>query len=178
MYATEHPWKDAELFATQAHASIGQLRKYTREPYIRHPIAVAEMVRRALPHDLNAIRAALLHDVVEDTPITLAAIREHFGEDVAQLVDALTDYQTPADGNRAFRKKNYREKIGASCPRAKTIKIADCLHNGRDIAKYDPRFALTYLQEIEELVPFLEEGDRELLQQLKTFLTVQMLLLT
>jgi (p)ppGpp synthase/HD superfamily hydrolase len=72
-------------FATTAHASINQRRKYTGEPYIVHPIAVAELVR-SVPHTPEMIAAAYLHDVVEDTPVTIEEIREEFGPQVAELV--------------------------------------------------------------------------------------------
>src|SRR5688572_2066454 len=93
----------ARGFAERAHAAIGQRRKYTGEPYIVHPIAVAELVR-SVPHTPEMIAAALLHDVVEDTPVTLAQIEAEFGPVVADLVDWLTDVSRPADGKRQVRK--------------------------------------------------------------------------
>jgi (p)ppGpp synthase/HD superfamily hydrolase len=89
---------DAKLFAAAAHGAIGQKRKYTGEDYIVHPIAVAEIVR-SVPHTEVMIAAALLHDVVEDTPVTL---EERFGCEVRELVDWLTD--KPEKGNRKERK--------------------------------------------------------------------------
>jgi (p)ppGpp synthase/HD superfamily hydrolase len=73
-------------FAIAAHASIDQRRKYTGEPYIVHPIAVAALVR-SVPHTPEIIAAAYLHDVVEDTPVTIEEIRAEFGDEVAALVD-------------------------------------------------------------------------------------------
>lgn len=80
----------AHAFATDAHGDIDQRRKYTGEPYIVHPIAVAELVR-SVPHTPEMIAAALLHDVVEDTPVTIEGIETEFGARVAELVGWLTD---------------------------------------------------------------------------------------
>ena len=75
-------------FAKTAHESIDQRRKYTNEPYIVHPAKVAEIVSN-VTDDENMICAAWLHDVVEDTPVTLADVRDKFGDDVAHLVLSL-----------------------------------------------------------------------------------------
>lgn len=56
-------------FARVAHAAVGQLRKYTNEPYIVHPLEVARIVK-SVPHDSNMVMAAYLHDVLEDTKIS------------------------------------------------------------------------------------------------------------
>ena len=79
--------KDAYALAEQAHE--GQKRK-TGQPYIIHPIAVANIAAEELELDANTVIAAFLHDVVEDTPYTVEDIRERFGDDVAFLVDAVT----------------------------------------------------------------------------------------
>ena len=65
----------AKAFATQAHASIDQRRKYTGLPYIVHPEAVAELVE-ATGAGPEVVAAAWLHDVVEDTPVELEQIRQ------------------------------------------------------------------------------------------------------
>jgi (p)ppGpp synthase/HD superfamily hydrolase len=93
----------ALAFATAAHASIDQRRKYTNEPYIVHPIAVAKLVK-TVSHTPEMVAAALLHDVVEDTPITSEEVRAEFGPIVGELVDWLTDVSRPGDGNRRLRK--------------------------------------------------------------------------
>jgi len=88
----------ARAFATAAHAAVKQLRKYTGEPYIVHPAAVAEIVK-SVRHTPEMIAAAWLHDVVEDTGVTLEAIESEFGADVTSLVFWLTDQSKPSDGN-------------------------------------------------------------------------------
>ncbi|GBQ92172.1 metal dependent phosphohydrolase [Asaia krungthepensis NRIC 0535] len=92
----------ARIFATRAHASIGQKRKYDGRDYIVHPEAVALIVATAGGRP-EAVAAAWLHDVVDDTPVTQAEIDDHFGPDIGALVEMLTDVSRPEDGNRAMR---------------------------------------------------------------------------
>jgi len=149
----------AKQFADVAHE--GQKRKYTGEPYILHPVAVAELVR-SVPHTPAMIAAALLHDVVEDTPITLDEIERVFGFEVAVLVEMLTDVSKLSDGNRAARKAIDREHTAKASPAAKTIKLADLIENSKSIMAHDPAFAKVYLVEKALLLEVLREGDATL----------------
>ena len=81
----------ARVFATAAHAAAAQLRKYTNEPYIVHPTEVASIVDNVEGSTHEMVAAAWLHDVVEDTGVTIEVIRAEFGEKVAELVGWLTD---------------------------------------------------------------------------------------
>lgn len=148
----------ARLFATAAHAAIDQRRKYVNTPYIEHPGEVAAIVE-LYGGDAEMIAAAWLHDVVEDTAITLDMVHQEFGADVAGLVDALTDLQTPADGNRTTRKRRTAEKLAAADGRAQTIKYADLIHNTESIVAYDPHFAKAYLIEKRQLLEMMQGGD-------------------
>jgi len=80
----------ALLFATAAHYAIGQTRKYSGEPYIVHPVAVAELVM-SVPHTPEMVAAALLHDVLEDTDVPYSVLEEEFGSTVAEYVQLLSD---------------------------------------------------------------------------------------
>jgi (p)ppGpp synthase/HD superfamily hydrolase len=151
-------------FATDAHGSIDQRRKYTGEPYIVHPIAVAELVR-SVPHTPEMIAAALLHDVVEDTPVTLSQIQAASGTAVADLVGWLTDVSRPQDGNRRTRKHLDLLHTAQAPAAAKTIKLADLIDNTRTIARYDPSFWRVYQREKEALLAVLREGDARLWAQ-------------
>ncbi|WIJ24142.1 HD domain-containing protein [Devosia sp. RR2S18] len=151
----------ALAFAAAAHGSINQRRKYTGEPYIVHPIAVAEIVR-TVPHEGPMIAAALLHDVVEDTPVTIEEILNEFGREVGELVDWLTDVSGPADGNRRKRKHLDLLHTAKATPAAKTIKLADLIDNTRTTAKYDPSFWRVYKREKIALLEVLKEGDSTL----------------
>lgn len=128
-------------FAWAAHA--GQVRKYTGEPYICHPITVAHMVESAGGSKME-IAAALLHDVVEDTPVTLSEVARNFGDSVAELVGWLTDTAT---GNRAERHAQAVAKWSLAPVGAVTVKLADLIDNTRSIARHDPKFARVYIPE-------------------------------
>lgn len=154
----------ALAFAKAAHASIDQRRKCTGKPYIVHPIAVAELVR-SVPHTPEMIAAAYLHDVVEDTPVTIEQVREQFGSDIGELVDWLTDISRPQDGNRRVRKEMDRHHLAKAPPAAKTIKLADLIDNSRTIRERDPSFWKVYLREKLALLEVLKEGDASLWQQ-------------
>jgi (p)ppGpp synthase/HD superfamily hydrolase len=128
-------------FAWAAHA--GQVRKYTGEPYICHPLTVADMVGRAGGAHTQII-AAILHDVVEDTPVTVSEVAANFGPRVAELVEWLTDTAT---GNRAERQAASVEKWSRAPLAAVTVKLADLIDNTRSIARHDRRFARVYIPE-------------------------------
>ena len=151
----------AYRFARDAHGD--QKRKYTGEPYINHPIAVAHIVMTTDP-DCEMVCAALLHDVIEDTSKTYEDIRDvGFGDSIARLVVELSDVSKPEDGNRAFRKAMDREHLARACDRAKTVKLADLINNSESITKYDPNFASVYMKEKQLLLPLLKGGDQSLM---------------
>jgi len=156
-------WEDDQIadaleFATYHHAAIGQKRKYTGDDYIVHPIAVMEIVR-SVPHTVSMLKASILHDTVEDTNATLDDIREKFGNEVYELVEMLTDVSKPEDGNRAFRKAKDLQHTAMASAAAKTIKLADLLHNSVSILKYDAGFAKVFITEKTALLKVLADGD-------------------
>lgn len=145
----------ARQFATLAHD--GQVRKYTNEPYIEHPIAVAAIVSSVIAEP-EPITAALLHDVVEDTPIELDEIRNVFGHRVMQLVEQVTDISRPADGNRKTRKAIDRQHLARADADGQTIKLADLIDNTGSIVAHDPKFAKVYMAEKRDLLEVLTLG--------------------
>ncbi|GEN24570.1 hypothetical protein HCU01_25190 [Halomonas cupida] len=154
----------ARLFATAAHAAIDQRRKYGGAPYIEHPEAVARLVAEHQADEVM-MAAAWLHDVVEDTAVSLELVREEFGENVAGLVDALSDMQTPEEGNRAARKQRAAQRLSLADPRAQTIKYADLIHNTSSIVRHDRGFARIYLEEKRHLLEIMDQGDPGLRQR-------------
>lgn len=154
----------AQDFATSAHKRIDHKRKYTQQAYSVHLSTVAKIVS-SVTDDEEMIAAAWLHDVVEDTPATLFEIETHFGVGVAELVENLTDISKPSDGNRQQRKEIDRHHIADATVRAKTVKLADLIDNCRDICKHDPRFAMTYLKEMNTMLAVLTDGHPELFKQ-------------
>jgi len=150
-------------FATQAHK--GQFRKYTGEPYITHPLAVMEIVRGVPGHTEEMLVAAVLHDVVEDTDVSLMEIQEEFGDAVSDLVLHLTDISTPEDGNRLKRKRKDAEWYAQGSAQAQTIKVADFIDNTRDIAQHAPKFWEVYKMEKLYALDLLQEADTDLWHQ-------------
>lgn len=148
---------DAWSFATKAHE--GQTRRYTGEPYIVHPIAVANMVKDIMGIEReDMICAALLHDTVEDTDTTNADIAREFGAEIAELVNMLTDVSRPEDGNRAVRKNLDLIHLSTASPDAQTIKLADLIDNSRTIIQYGKGFTPIYMVEKRALLGVLMEG--------------------
>jgi (p)ppGpp synthase/HD superfamily hydrolase len=144
-------------FATEAHR--GQKRKYTGENYITHPIAVAKILCSVENHDEDMLVAALLHDTVEDTSVTIETVRAEFGQTVAELVGWLTDTSKPSDGNRAARKAIDRLHSAAAPAAAQTIKLADLIDNTLTIEAHDPGFAKVYREEKRLLLDVMTAGD-------------------
>ena len=136
----------ADMFAEVAHAAVGQVRKYTFEPYITHPRAVSEIVR-VYNGTVEMQTAALLHDVVEDTDVTIEMVRAYFSASVADMVDWLTDVSKPEDGNRAVRKAMDKDHLARATYEAQFVKCADMMHNSEYIVERAPSFAVQYLKE-------------------------------
>ncbi len=151
----------ARIFATAAHAGAGQVRKYTNEPYIVHPAEVVSIVK-TVPHEPEMLAAAWLHDVVEDTDVTLELIWDEFGAIVTSYVHWLTNPSTKADGNRAARKAKDRDFMSRAPAAVKTIKLADLISNCSSILQHDETFARVYLEEKRLMLEVLREGDQEL----------------
>lgn len=120
--------QDAYWFAEEFHQ--GQYRK-SGEPYITHPLHVAILLAE-LGLDDCAIAAGLLHDVVEDTGCTTRGLVDHFGEDVAFLVEGVTKLDQLSCVSREERQlESYRKMFVAMAQdiRVIIIKLADRLHN-------------------------------------------------
>lgn len=155
-------------FASNAHQ--GQVRKYTGEPYINHPVEVAHIVASAGgTHQM--VCAALLHDVIEDCGVTQKELSRLFDDNIVHMVVDLTDISKPSDGNREARKGIDRYNLSKAWPESKTVKLADLISNTSTIAKHDPEFAKTYMKEKALLLEVLGAGDRELLNRCKSILS-------
>lgn len=127
------PVMEAYRFAREAH---GPQRRASGEPYITHPLAVAEILAE-LGLDPDAVQAALLHDVPEDTEYSLADVEERFGADVAHLVDGVTKLSKfSARSHEEQQAENIRKMFLAMAEdiRVVLIKLADRLHNMRTLS--------------------------------------------
>lgn len=167
----------ALIFATAAHGAVGQLRGTLDKPdtpYIVHPIEVAETVASIPGIPVEAIITALLHDVVEDTKVSILVIEQLFGTQVAEYVLHLTDYFTPErfpTWNRGARKKLEAIRYQTVPPLVKTIKLADGLSNTPSIAENKPKFMPVYGPEKRQVLESLRGGDEKLWNRLDQMLT-------
>lgn len=110
-------------------------RRKSGEPYIFHPIAVARICAEEMGLGTTSIVAALLHDTVEDTHITLQDIEDNFGLKVRKIIDGLTKIPEVMDDNVSLQAENFRKLILTISDdlRVAFIKIADRLHNMRTL---------------------------------------------
>jgi GTP pyrophosphokinase len=141
VHRTNHPKVDTRLLqrgydlAEECHR--GQLRK-SGDPYITHPLAVATILAE-LGMDTTTLVAALLHDTVEDTGMSLDRLSRDFGADVAHLVDGVTKLDKVKFGDAA-EAETIRKMVVAMArdPRVLVIKLADRLHNMRTLRFLPP----------------------------------------
>ncbi len=137
-------------FAAEAHKH--QKRK-SGEPYITHPLAVANILAD-MQMDTVCIQTGLLHDVVEDCGVTLEGLRENFGDDVARCVDGVTKLSKISFANRDDRQaENLRKMLLAMTTdiRVVIVKLADRLHNMRTIESLTPERRESIAQETLEI---------------------------
>ena len=137
-YPAEEAQKIEQAFTFAYNAHNGQLRK-SGEAYIIHPVAVAKILI-GFGMDYQSVIAALLHDVVEDTPVTSEEVKRLFGETVALLVEGVTKLgKVPLASREEQQAENLRKLLLAMSEdiRVIIIKLADRLHNMRTL-KYVP----------------------------------------
>ena len=131
--------------ALEAHSSM---RRKSGEPYIFHPIAVARIAAEEIGLGTTSIVCALLHDVVEDTDITLEDIEKEFGPKVANIIDGLTKISGVFDTNSP-QAENFRKMLltMANDVRVILIKLCDRLHNMRTLEHMSDRGQLKIASE-------------------------------
>ncbi len=125
-------------FARQAHKGV---RRLSGEPYITHPIAVAQIACEEIGLGSTSICAALLHDVVEDTDYTVEDIENIFGPKIAQIVDGLTKISGGIFGEKASAQAESFKKLILTMSddiRVILIKMSDRLHNMRTLGSQRP----------------------------------------
>lgn len=154
------------LIAKTAHKAINQKRKYTGANYFIHPLEVHNILKEYTDDEV-ILSVGLLHDVVEDTEITLDFISENVSQEVAYVLEMVTDISKPEDGNRNFRKRMDREHYKTADYRGKMVKLADVISNGIDIQEHDKKFSVRYFYEIDLLLPFLKVESKLYMRALK-----------
>ena len=118
--------------ALEAHKNM---RRKSGEPYIYHPIAVARIAASEIGLGTTSVVCALLHDVVEDTEMTLEDIQVLFGKKVASIIDGLTKISTVFDQTSSLQAENFRKMLLTLSDDVRVIlvKLADRLHNMRTL---------------------------------------------
>jgi guanosine-3',5'-bis(diphosphate) 3'-pyrophosphohydrolase len=169
MYSNDQIIEKVKDFASRAHGE--QKRKYSQDPYIVHPMRVMSTCSSCTT-DIAVLSAAILHDVIEDTPVTSEEISEFLhgimppeaAEKTVGYVIELTDIFTRQNYprvNRRHRKQQEAERLSKVSSEAQTIKYADILDN-TDITRNDPDFAHTYLREARDLLQRMKNGNPSL----------------
>src|SRR5690606_13637927 len=111
------------------------MRRKSGEPYIYHPIAVAQICAEELGLGVTSVVCGLLHDTVEDTDLTLEDVRQIFGDEVAKIIDGLTKISGVFDQSQSIQAENFRKIILTLSDdlRVILVKLADRLHNMRTL---------------------------------------------
>jgi len=156
----------AEIFARAAHSAVRQTRKFSggKVPYIVHPMRVADLVSEGRG-TVEMQAAAWLHDVVEDTGVTLTVITAEFGNTVARYVDYMTERKEYFDTKEA-RKLATVEKMKNAPVEVKIIKTCDIIANAEDlyfnydrVYAEDPEFPYRWINEQRRLFGVLCQDD-------------------
>lgn len=162
-------------YAKKAHE--GQMRKYTPEPYIVHPVRVMELCKE-YTSSIPVLCAALLHDVLEDTEVSkedlkqflLSVMNDKHASLTLCLVVELTDVYVKKDypqWNRKTRKKKEADRIAQTDAASQTIKYADIIDNCKEIVKYDQEFGPKFLHECKMLLQRIPKGNVQLYERAK-----------
>ncbi len=162
-----------QKFADNAHGQ--QLRKYTGERYIVHPVRVMEMTRE-FHLDICVHAAALLHDVIEDTAVTIDQLEKELlnvmgaseVRRVIQMVVELTDIFIKENYprlNRKKRKEKEARRLSGISSDAQSIKYADIIDNVKDIVRHDIEFAKVYVLETKNMLQVMSAGNPTLRQR-------------
>ena len=167
--ADEDALNRAYVFAMKAH---GQQKRASGDPYFSHPLEVAGILTD-YKLDTQSIITALLHDTIEDTDVTSDEIEEHFGGEVAQLVEGVTKLtKIELQSGQSDQAENFRKLVLAMSEdiRVLLVKLADRLHNMRTlhfITKFDKRRRIA-LETMEIYAPLAERmGMQEMKNELE-----------
>jgi (p)ppGpp synthase/HD superfamily hydrolase len=154
----------AAAFARRAHAQ--QRRKYNERPYINHPARVAGRAAAHPRASETLVTAAFLHDVVEDTPHSLSDISAEFGNEVARLVQELTNPSKEMNAPRRDRKRFDRDHLAKVSVEAKIIKMLDRIDNLQEMTDAPASFRQTYCEESRLLAEVVGDADPDLKAEL------------
>lgn len=139
--------REAFQLSLEAHKNM---RRKSGEPYILHPLAVAQICAEEIGLGVTSVICALLHDTVEDTDITLDFIKLKFGEKVARIIDGLTKISGVFDQpDRSIQAENFKKMLLTLSDdvRVILIKLADRMHNMRTLDSMSPKSQLKIASE-------------------------------
>jgi (p)ppGpp synthase/HD superfamily hydrolase len=152
-------------------AHEGQVRKYSNEPYWKHPLAVARILAKFKVEYPLLLEVALCHDILEDTDVKLGQLirgvlacgygiaeATYITDGVVALTDVYTSEAYP-EKNRKERKALELGRISKMRPEYQSVKYADILHNMTPIIQNDPLFAKVYLAEKRDILSTIRMGD-------------------
>ena len=170
-------------FADKAHGN--QMRRYTPERYIVHPVRVMKTCK-VYSSDITILAAALLHDVLEDTPVKkeelqaflLKLMSEEEANKTVQLVEELTDIYIKENypfWNRKNRKIKEAERLEKTSAAAQTIKYADIIDNAPEVTEKEPDFAKKFIPEYKALLKRITKGNPILYENAKEVVNTCML---
>ncbi len=158
--------KAVKVFASGNRERINMNRAANQQTCEAHLKGVADLVASVTDAE-DAIAAAWLHDIVEDTDVTVRGVERRFGRGVAKLVSELTPVSRTSDGDRTARFERDKKFFANISPVAKTIKLADLIDTCRDLYKSGhPQFG-RYAGEAGELANVLVGADRKLMERLR-----------
>lgn len=157
-------------YADKAHGD--QMRKYAPDRYIVHPERVMKMCKE-YTDDISILAAALLHDVLEDTPVSADEMSDYLhtilppaaAKKTLEMVVDLTDVFISADYpglNRRARKMKELERLMKTHPDSQTIKYADIIDNTKEIVVHDRHFAGVFLRECKVILDEVSKGNPDL----------------
>jgi guanosine-3',5'-bis(diphosphate) 3'-pyrophosphohydrolase len=169
----EYILEQVTRFADNCHGD--QMRRYVPDRYIVHPIRVMETCKQ-YTDDLPTLSAALLHDVLEDTPVTKESIEaflrtimsEADAKRTVMIVEELTDVYIKSKfpkWNRRKRKDKEANRLAETSAEAQTVKYADIIDNAPEIAEKDPDFAQRFLPEYRALLKKITKGNPQLYER-------------
>lgn len=158
--------KTARLFANESHDRFSSGRISTLQNLPAHLKSVAHIVS-SVTDDETTIAAAWLHDIVEDTAVTLGDLERRFGSKVARLVGEVTIPFSPGYRNRVNRLAATRERLAHASEAAKTIKLADLIDTCSDLHKNNAVSFIAVASEADALASVLEGGDSRLFARLR-----------
>ena len=157
--------RKAHAFAAKAHAGV--YRMGSGEPYVEHCERVAASLA-ALGFPEYVVAAALLHDVVEDCPVSSAELAAEFGSEVAELVAEVTNPVLPkVPGNRAWRMAEINKHLAKASYFGASIKLADIADNASGAAAVGAKFANRYLPELAAKLAVVSHGHAALVAKAK-----------